>query len=103
MNKKLKRKYKRIEGVKMNLCFLMGKIVSKIEFDFLIDNGKISKEISIARFNLQIDKENIVKIFVYNNFADIVYRELKLGDNIGIEGSLKTNGYIKLEKYIKMI
>ena len=78
-------------------------IVSKIEFDFLIDNGKISKEISIARFNLQIDKENIVKIFVYNNFADIVYRELKLGDNIGIEGSLKTNGYIKLEKYIKMI
>ena len=87
----------------MNLCFLMGKIVSKIEFDFLIDNGKISKEISIARFNLQIDKENIVKIFVYNNFADIVYRELKLGDNIGIEGSLKTNGYIKLEKYIKMI
>lgn len=87
----------------MNLCFLIGKIVSKIEFDFLIDNGKISKQISIARFNLQIDKENIVKIFVYNNFADIVYRELKLGDNIGIEGSLKTNGYIKLEKYIKMI
>ena len=78
-------------------------IVSKIEFDFLIDNGKISKEISIARFNLQIDKENIVKIFVYNNFADIVYRELKLGDNIGIEGSLKTNGYIKLEKYIKIL
>lgn len=78
-------------------------IVSKIQFDFLIDNGKISKEISIARFNLQIDKENIVKIFVYNNFEDIVYRELKLGDNIGIEGSLKTNGYIKLEKYIKIL
>ena len=87
----------------MNLCFLIGKIVNKIEFDFLIDNGKISKEISIARFNLQIDKENIVKIFVYNNFADIVYRELKLGDNIGIEESLKTNGYIKLEKYIKIL
>ncbi len=57
----------------------------------------------LERFNLQIDKENIVKIFVYNNFADIVYRELKLGDNIGIEGSLKTNGYIKLEKYIKIL
>lgn len=57
----------------------------------------------LERFNLQIDKENIVKIFVYNNFADIVYRELKLGDNIGIEESLKTNGYIKLEKYIKIL
>ena len=57
----------------------------------------------LERFNLQTDKENIVKIFVYNNFADIVYRELKLGDNIGIEESLKTNGYIKLEKYIKIL
>ena len=57
----------------------------------------------LERFNLQIDKENIVKIFVYNNFADIVYRELKLGDNIGIEGSLKTNGCIKLERYIKIL
>ena len=42
----------------MNLCYLSGKIVSDINFKFIIN----SKNISIAYFNLQLNSGNIIKI-----------------------------------------
>ena len=36
----------------MNLCFFIGKIVSDIEFNFILDN----KNISIVKFVLEVDR-----------------------------------------------
>ena len=41
----------------MNLCFVIGKIVSEIEFKFIIN----SKNISIAYFKIELINKIIVK------------------------------------------
>ena len=45
--------------IKMNVCFLIGKIVSKIKFDFIL-NGK---NISIVRFDMELENCNKIRIF----------------------------------------
>lgn len=50
----------------MNECFLIGKIVSKIEFDFII----YDKNISIVRFELKLKNKSIINTKSYNEIAD---------------------------------
>ena len=40
----------------MNICFIIGKIISKIEFDFVIGDNKSFKndKISVVRFKLKL-------------------------------------------------
>ena len=88
----------------MNICFLMGKIISDVEFDFIIDNNKGFKneKISVVRFNLKLLDENVVNIIGYNNIADFCYQELNIGNNIFIEGYINTFGVVEI-KNIKII
>ena len=90
----------------MNLVFLSGKIISDIEFKFIIN----SKKISIASFWIEIDsklleqgnesmhknvrqntEKNIIKINAYDEKADYIYRRLKLNDYICIYGKMEQN------------
>ena len=69
---------------------------------FVVMNGQLVLNIYYQALNVQHVEKNRMGLKEKRQM-NIVYRELKLGDNIGIEGSLKTNGYIKLEKYIKIL
>lgn len=71
----------------MNICFLIGKIISDIDFRFIIN----SKNISIAIFELQLSNKSIVKVKAYNETADYCYRELIINDMVSIQGELSNN------------
>ncbi len=74
----------------MNLCFLMGKIISDIEFNFVLN----SKNISIARFTLEVDENCMIIIKAYNETADWCYQNLIKSDRIAIQGEINTSGEV---------
>ena len=71
----------------MNICFLIGKIVSDVEFKFVLG----SKHISIAIFKLELSNRSIVTVKAYDEMADLCYQKLQKGDIIGIQGYLNSN------------
>ena len=71
----------------MNLVFVQGKIISDIEFKFIIN----SKNISIAIFEIELLNESRVKVKAYNDLADYCYSKINKGDNIFIEGRVNSN------------
>lgn len=77
----------------MNICFLMGKIKSEIEFKFIV-NSKIYY--SVVIFQLELSNKNIVKIKGYNKIADYCYRILKKDKNISVLGKLNSKGEIEI-------
>ena len=79
----------------MNLCFFSGKIISEIEFEFIIN----SKNISIAYFDLQLSNGSIIKVKGYDEMADYCYRKLIKGEFIFIEGFINN----KYENIIKTL
>ena len=81
----------------MNLCILMGKIISEIEFRFIIN----SKNKSIVEFEIKTLDNNIVKIYSYNDIADYCYRKLSKNDSILIEGIISQNGKVEIKQITK--
>ena len=77
----------------MNICFFIGKIISEIQFDFIL-NGK---DISIARFDIELLNGSIVKVKGYNEIADYCYRNLKRGMNIQLQGYINNRYEIMLD------
>ncbi len=71
----------------MNLCMLIGKIISDVEFEFIVN----SKDISIAQFDIKLKNNSIVKVKAYNEIADWCYRELTKSDVISILGKINSN------------
>ena len=71
----------------MNIVFVEGKIISDIEFNFIIN----SPNISIAIFEAELLNKSIVKIKAYNEHADYCYSKLNKGDIIFVEGYLNSN------------
>ena len=80
----------------MNLCFIIGKIVSEIEFKFIIN----SKNISIAYFKIELLNKSIVQVKAYNELADYCYSKLKKNDIIAIQGYLSTDMEIIIKELI---
>ena len=74
----------------MNLCFLMRKIISDIEFNFVLN----SKNISIARFTLEVDENCMIIIKAYNETEDWCYQNLIKSDRIAIQGEINTSGEV---------
>ena len=68
----------------MNICFLLGKIISEPTFDFLYK----CKNISISSFCLKTRNGNIVQIFGYYEIADFLYSHLSINDYVYVEGYL---------------
>ena len=79
----------------MNLSIILGKIVSEIEFKFII-NGKNK---SIVYFSLELLNKGIIKIKAYNEMADVVFRKLKREQIIIIEGELREDGTIECKQF----
>ena len=83
----------------MNLCILIGKIISKIEFKFIIN----SKNKSIAYFNLELSNKSVVKVKAYGEIADYCYKELSEKDKILIYGKLNEKVEITINEVEKCI
>ena len=73
----------------MNLCIELGKIINEPQFDFLYK----SKRISIAYFNMELINKSNIKVFAYDEKADYIYRRLRVGDSICIEGEIRILNY----------
>lgn len=71
----------------MNICFLIGKIVSDVEFKFVLE----SKHISIVIFKLKLSNRSIVTVKAYDEIADLCYQKLLKGDIVGVQGYLNSN------------
>ena len=78
----------------MNMCILQGKIISKIEYKFIIN----SKNKAIAYFEMELLNKNIIKVKAYNDLADKCYRKLSTGNEICIVGILETSGEIEIQE-----
>ena len=83
----------------MNEVFIIGKITTKIEFDFILN----SKYVSLSRFRVATiyDKQEI-NITAYDEMADYAYANLKINDIIMINGYLKNDEVVlkNIEKKI---
>lgn len=83
----------------MNLCILIGKIIGKIEFKFIIN----SEHKSIACFDLELSNKSIVKIKAYDEIADYCYKELSENDKILIYGKLNEKEEITIKELHKTL
>ena len=71
----------------MNVCFFLGKIISDIDFKFIVNSKKYY---SISIFQIELNNKSIMKIKGYNEIADFCYRNLSRYDNILIKGNIKS-------------
>lgn len=79
----------------MNEVFLTGKIISNVEFKFIIN----SKNISIAMFNIETDYKQVIKIKAYNELADYCYSKLEKSKRLFIYGKISKDKVIVKEIY----
>ena len=75
----------------MNKVFIIGKIITEVKFDFILN----SKHISVARFRaITVCDKQEIEIIAYDEMADYVYANLKHEDVVMI------NGYLEYDKVI---
>ena len=79
----------------MNLCFLIGKIISEINFKFVLN----SKNISVAYFKVELNNKSIVEVKAYNELADYCYSKLEKGNKVEIQGCLNNEMEIIIEEF----
>lgn len=75
----------------MNLCILLGKIVSDIEFKFIIKG----KNKSIAYFDMLLLNNSVVCVKAYNEMADYIYRNCQIGQKVSVEGKVRSDKTIE--------
>ena len=71
----------------MNEVFLIGKIISDIEFKFIIN----SKNKAIACFEIETNDKQIVRVQTYNKTADFAYSKLSKNNKVFINGYIEDN------------
>ena len=81
----------------MNICIVVGKIVSQKEFKFIIN----SKNKSIVYFDLELSNKSIIKVKAYDEIADNVYSKIRDGE-ILICGKLCDNGSIEIKDIFRV-
>ena len=75
----------------MNKVFIIGKVITEVKFDFILN----SKHISIARFGvITVRDKQEIEIMAYDEMADYIYANLKHEDVVMI------NGYLEYDKVI---
>lgn len=74
----------------MNEVFIIGKVVSKVEFDFVYKGIHISK----AKCEIEISNKSKIEIIGYDNIADFMYRYVKTNKILFIYGYIVRNGVI---------
>ena len=103
----------------MNLVIVVGTVVTEVEFKFIYDrykkvviNEKNAKNksdysdkynhTSIAKCNINLSNDSIIKIYGYDEMADVMYKNLVSNDCILIEGKLDSKMEVKIEVLKKM-
>lgn len=82
----------------MNEVFLVGKIISDIEFKFIID----SKNTAISKFKMEtISDKQIIDVKAYNEVADYTYQVLEQGTTLGIRGYFNSKEIV-IEEFEKI-
>ena len=81
----------------MNKVFLIGKIITEIEFKFIIN----SKNISIAKFRIETLDKQTIPIKTYDEIADYIYSKFNKNDWINIEGKIEIDG-VTITNYIRI-
>ena len=86
----------------MNLVFIKGKIIEKIEFKFIYSKNKTKNTpISIAQSKVELDNKSIITVKGYNEISDFCYKKLIKNNNISLYGELNSKGEIEiLEIYL---
>ena len=79
---------------KRNICILIEKIISNIEFDFILNGNNIS----IAKFTIKINNKNDIIIKAYDEMADWCYQNLEKNDIVGIVGKLNSKMQVIVEE-----
>ena len=75
----------------MNEVFIIGKVITEVKFDFILN----SKHISVAGFRtVTVCDEQEIEIIAYDEMADYIYTNLKHEDVVMI------NGYLEYDKVI---
>ena len=77
----------------MNLCILLGKIISDIEFKFIIN----SKNKSIVEFKIETLDNNIIKVYGYNEIADKSYLILKRNMRLIVYGEVRGDNKVEIK------
>ncbi len=71
----------------MNICIITGKIITKLEYKFMLEKNKYA----IIIFKVKIENKEIITVKAYNDIADETYKSLLKEDRIVIEGYLRNN------------
>ena len=82
----------------MNEVFLNGRIITEIEFKFIINT---KKQKSIVEFTLEIENGLKVKIKAYNEIADYIYSKFKMYDDIILRGMLSQEYDVIIKEIVK--
>ncbi len=76
----------------MNECFVVGSVISDINFSFSLRK----KPYSVTTFNIRLSNNAILEVYAFDELADFCYRKLKHNDNIFVYGKLNSNIKLKL-------
>ena len=75
----------------MNKVFIIGKIITEVKFDFILN----PKHISVARFRIiTVCNKQEIDVIAYDEVADYVYAKLKHGDIVMIRGYIEDDKVI---------
>ena len=86
----------------MNNVFLIGKVISEIEYKFIYDRFKLNenkekyKHIAIAKCCIKLQNDSIIEVYGYDEMADFLYRKIKAESKIFTTGYLDNNGKIEV-------
>ena len=84
------------EKITMNICFILGKVISEVEFKFIYN----SKDVSISIFKIMLKNKSTIECMAYNDVADYIYRNVEVDDMLLIEGKIHNDSIeiLKMEK-----
>lgn len=82
----------------MNEIFIIGKIVSEIEYKFIVNSKKY---FSKAEFKIELNKQKF-KVKGYNNIADFCYQKLKKNAIVFINGRIESKMEINIKSMVKL-
>lgn len=82
----------------MNEVFVIGKVIEKIDFNFIYKRQYIVK----SKTKIELANKSIINIIGYDSIADFMYRNIKVNDTIVVQGKLYSDK-IKVERVDKII
>lgn len=83
----------------MNICFFIGKVISDIEFKFIVDNKSYY---AIAIFQIELNNKSVITVKGLNEIADYCYKNLNKNKYCIIKGIIEGNYDIIIQSIRKI-